>query len=422
MIRPVLLLAAISTVSSLAPAQELPREWIDAETHHRVVQLSTESGSQCLYFTQPAFTGGGGRMLITTPHGMALVDLSTRKIEALADTAGGSPVQTGQKTGRIFYTRNGRLLVYDPAEKSSRLLATLPANTVITTINADETLASGCISPPDPDSIKPHYPATKSGAAHAGAPILGQDQYPDKGDYMTRRLALHLPSDVITVDLRSGAAKVVLHTTDWIDHFQFSPTDPTLLMYAHEGSSQKVDRIWLLRLDGRSTPLLVHRRTLTMEGVTHEFWSHDGQWIWYDLRAPRGVVFWVAGYNVRTGERIWYHLDPDESSAHYNVSPDGTLFAGDGSGDADRGIAHPGARKWLYLFHPRVLTDAGTLPDSSPLVQSGVFRSERLVDLSRHDYSLEPNATFTPDGRWIVFRSNMRGACQVYAVEIETTR
>ena len=44
--------------------------------------------------------------------------------------------------------------------------------------------------------------------------------------------------------------------------------------------------------------------------------------------------------------------------------------------------------------------------------------AERLVDLSRHNYRLEPNVTFTADGRWIVFRSNMHGASHVYAVEV----
>jgi oligogalacturonide lyase len=43
---------------------------------------------------------------------------------------------------------------------------------------------------------------------------------------------------------------------------------------------------------------------------------------------------------------------------------------------------------------------------------------EKLVDLSRHNYTLEPNLTFTPDNKWIVFRSNIQGGSQVYAVEI----
>jgi oligogalacturonide lyase len=38
--------------------------------------------------------------------------------------------------------------------------------------------------------------------------------------------------------------------------------------------------------------------------------------------------------------------------------------------------------------------------------------------MSRHNYKLEPNVTFSPDQKWIIFRSNMDGATQVYAVEI----
>ena len=39
--------------------------------------------------------------------------------------------------------------------------------------------------------------------------------------------------------------------------------------------------------------------------------------------------------------------------------------------------------------------------------------------MAKHDYQLEPNVTFTPDGQWIVFRSNMHGTSHVYMVEIE---
>jgi len=51
-------------------------------------------------------------------------------------------------------------------------------------------------------------------------------------------------------------------------------------------------------------------------------------------------------------------------------------------------------------------------------VKIGKFDVEKLVDLSKHDYRLEPNLTFTPDNKWIVFRSNMHGPTHVYAVEI----
>ena len=51
-------------------------------------------------------------------------------------------------------------------------------------------------------------------------------------------------------------------------------------------------------------------------------------------------------------------------------------------------------------------------------IKVGKLHAERLVDLSKHDYELEPNLTFTPDNKWIVFRSNMHGATHTYAVEV----
>ena len=44
-----------------APAlgQDLPKEWIDPDTGHRVVRLTDEPGSQSLYFHQNPYTATG---------------------------------------------------------------------------------------------------------------------------------------------------------------------------------------------------------------------------------------------------------------------------------------------------------------------------------------------------------------------------
>ena len=59
--------------------------------------------------------------------------------------------------------------------------------------------------------------------------------------------------------------------------------------------------------------------------------------------------------------------------------------------------------KWIYLFTPQ---------------KDGTLKAEKLVNMAKHDYSLEPNVQFTPDGKWIVFRANFDGPAQVYAVEV----
>ncbi len=74
---------------------------------------------------------------------------------------------------------------------------------------------------------------------------------------MARRLAARLPLVLFTLRLepgpngaKPGDLKPLLHSTDWINHLLFSPTDPTLLMYCHEGTWQDVNRIWMIHTDG----------------------------------------------------------------------------------------------------------------------------------------------------------------------------
>jgi oligogalacturonide lyase len=121
---------------------------------------------------------------------------------------------------------------------------------------------------------------------------------------------------------------------------------------------------------------------------------------------------------VATGKRTWYHLERNEWSVHFNVSPDGRLFAGDG-GDSEM-VARAPDGKWIYLFRPRRVPDVAGIKaaNSDSLIDTGFFEAERLVNMSKHDYRLEPNVTFSPDMKWVVFRSNMLGPVHVYAVEI----
>jgi oligogalacturonide lyase len=137
-----------------------------------------------------------------------------------------------------------------------------------------------------------------------------------------------------------------------------------------------------------------------MEIAGHEFFSTDGRTIWYDLQTPKSQVFWLAGVDIASGKTTRYRLQREHWSVHFNQSPDGKLFAGDGGGP--NSVAAPGNGQWIHLYRP----------------VNGELVAERLVDLSKHEYRLEPNVTFTPDGKWIVFRSNMHGATHVYAVEV----
>ena len=53
------------------------------------------------------------------------------------------------------------------------------------------------------------------------------------------------------------------------------------------------------------------------------------------------------------------------------------------------------------------------------LVRYGVFKSEKLYDRKKEKSFVDPNVTFTPDGKWVVFSSSMSGQPHVYAVEVK---
>lgn len=325
-----------------------------------------------------------------------------------------------KKTPTVFYLKTQEHALYstqlDTGE--TRKLAELPPRGSIATINADETLAAGTFIEGEGKDYGENRARTSGSntgnSSNRGAQGHALDQPLNKAQMMEERLAAKLPMTLFTVDLHTGETKPLLqHSTDWLNHLLFSPTDPTLLMYCHEGPWHKVERIWTIRTDGTQNTL-IHKRTMAMEITGHEFWSHDGKTIWYDLQVPKGEAFYVAGYHIETGERTWYHLERNEWSIHFNVNENNTLFCGDGGNPGQVAKAPDG--EWINLFRPELLKfDPET---NKGLVRPGVFHSERLVNMSKHNDKLEPNVSFSPDQKMIIFRSNMFGDTYVFGVEV----
>ena len=227
---------------------------------------------------------------------------------------------------------------------------------------------------------------------------------------MAKRLAARPPMQLFTVDLKTGHTQAILRGTDWYNHLQFSPVDPTLLMYCHEGSGWKVDRIWTIRTDGSENTMISdepgRNRILEGELAGHEWWSPDGRTIFVDLHLVNNVVGFVASYNLDTKKHVWYHYEQNQVCIHFSLSPDGKTFCGDGNPDGH----------WIYLIHPEEIPDRETL--GSDLIGAGVLKYEPLCSLAGHNYHLEPNANFTPDGKYVVFRSNKFGRPYAFAVEV----
>ncbi len=419
------LLAASLASATSALAAPLPADWIDPQTGHRIIRLSPDSGGGSLYFHQRSYTPEGDKIVLRTREGIVAVDLTTLgrtppKAELILANA--SPIATAWRTREAYYfaRQENTLMAVNLDTKAVRVVVKLPpqARGAQFAINCDESLlvAIG----PDPDGkVVPRQ-----------APAGGM------GGSLEANWAAGTPKMIYTVNVKTGEFRVIHRENDWTNHLQCSPTDPQQILFCHEGPWHFNNRTWTLRADGGPARAL-HERTMNMEIWGHEFFSHDGGTVWFDLQTPRSTVFWLAGVNLATGRRIWYNLKREEWSVHFNVSADGSLFAGDGGGPGSVAASSPDGRKldppgngmWMYLFRPAMVR-GNSFRDGKDLIDIGFFKSERLVDMSKHDYSkdrgVEPNLTFTLDGKWLVFSGNFhsprdergRAVTHAYAVEI----
>lgn len=376
--------------------KKMPVEWIDKDTHHKIIRLTRREGnSASFYFHNNPFIDEGSKGVemvfygndkyVADGVGMQLftVNLTTLKINQLTDNhyrKNGEIV--GRKNHNVYYQVNDTIFSVNIDTRKITVEFIFPNDFKgnITTLNADENLLGGVRST---DKEKEIYRAN-----------------PQKHDYFNKIYEAKLPRTLFTIDLKTKKLTKLFTDNAWLNHVQFSPSDPKLMMFCHEGPWHKVDRIWTINIDSKKITL-IHKRTINMEIAGHEWFSPDGKMIWYDLQLPRGKKFYVGGTNLQTGKELKYRLNRNQWSVHYTISPNEKLFAGDGGDSTSVAKAPDG--KWINLFSPN----------------GSRFNFERLVNMKFHHYHLEPNVHFSPDGKWIIFRANFEGFESVYAVEIQ---
>jgi oligogalacturonide lyase len=393
-----------------------PVDWIDADTGHRVIQLSSEPGSTTLYFHDNAYTPEGDKFIFNAPGGLAMVDVTRLGVETLKPEVIAPESHEGAMARRartVYFSRGrGEVYAYDLASRQIRRVpnATRPI------FNADDSLTVATVIQTDPSGKTPK-PAARPVVPQLGRMFPGKtmaELTPEQRAAVQKEDARSgvfdpLSEALVFTNVRTGESKTVGYQYAALDHLQFSPTDPNLLLYCHEGPWHEVDRIWTIRADG-SEMTLRHARTMDMETASNEFWSYDGRSIWFDLQTPRSQHVWLANVDLTTGKETHYHMRLNWWSTHYNVSRDNMLLCGDGSDPTQVAFAKDG--KWINLYRVQ--------PD-------GTLARELLVNLAKQNYAveqggIEPNASITPDNKWVIFSGNMFGVRHVYAVEIAKAR
>lgn len=395
-------LQAIAQPMMETGGQKMPDEWIDKDTKHKVIRLTRLKGKSNLsfYFHNNPFIGNSmvfyssnknkvGSVakqeissVVSPNRQIHLLDLATLQSEQLTNHS--SPMNgeiVDNKAGIVYYQVKDSVYSVNAKTKEVKFIYVFPEDfkASITTVNADGTLLAG------------------AKASEKEKEILKNN--PNKGSYFNLIYEAKLPRTLFTIDIKTGKLEKLFTDSAWLNHVQFSTTDPRLLMFCHEGPWHKVNRIWTIDISTKQVAQ-IHKRIMDMEIAGHEWISADGKTIWYDLQQPRSEVFFVEGHNIKTGQKTKYQLQRDEWSIHFNSSKDDKLFCGDG-GDSGQ-VAKADNGRWIYLFKP----------------DGDKFMSTRLVNMKHHTYKLEPNVHFSPDGKWVIFRANFEGIENVYAVEV----
>jgi oligogalacturonide lyase len=143
----------------------------------------------------------------------------------------------------------------------------------------------------------------------------------------------------------------------------------------------------------------------------------------------------MVAYDVATGKRRLYQLEKDDASIFYNIDPGDSFLVGSGhrAVSAKEG-SNRGGKQSIEILYPVSITQkmkadpqfddivkgsegmVGTYPDTS---LAGWFRRVTVVNMFKNDYTkLEPNIRVSPDGKRIIFTSNMLGPTYIFAVDI----
>jgi len=368
--------------------KEMPNEWIDKDTGHKVLKLTrNDRNNQSFYFHNNPFVGNKMLYYSTEKGGkdrqLYILDLNTLQSERLTNHPTGITEEiVSVPRNEAFYQVGDSIFAVNISSKQERLVYVFPSDFKgdVKTINADGSLLGGFKASDEEKEIS--------------------KKNPEKHDYFNKIYEAKLPRTLFTINIDTKELTKVFTDSAWLNHVQFSPTNPALLMFCHEGSWHKVNRIWTIDINIKQVTL-IHHRSMDMEIAGHEWFGADGRNIWFDLQQPRGETFFVCGTDLITNTEKKYALQRNEWSVHYTSNRDNTLFAGDGGDSTSVAKAKNG--KWIYLFTPN----------------GDKFTSERLVNMQNHKYKLEPNVHFSPDGKWIIFRANFEGKENVYAVEVK---
>lgn len=213
---------------------------------------------------------------------------------------------------------------------------------------------------------------------------------------------------LISIDLMTGAQRVILDQKQWLGHPLYRPFDDATVAFCHEGPHDLVDaRMWFVNEDGSNERCA--KKHLDGESCTHEFFVPDGSKMVFVSYLEGEADRWICSLDpVTLKEERFLKMPP---CSHLMSNYDGSLIVGDGTGTpidvADTSAHAIENDPYLWLFD----------------VKAGSYRR-----ICRHDSSWKvldgdrqvthPHPSFTPDEKAVLYSCDAHGLPALYLAEI----
>lgn len=353
------------------------------------------AGSYHFYFTENSFTKGKDTLYFfserDTPGAMNVfcMDVSTGAMRRITDVRAPHRLTACTKSPdgeKLLYWLDDELTVMDVATRAQRALFRAPKGF------APGRVSLNCTGEWVGAQLNEEV-GLQNGINYAGF---------EERMYRIKRCLYYL------IPAAGGQARLILRDTAEGGHLQFSPVNPSLMMFCHEGPWHLVQqRIFLM--DARTGEHWPCFRQSARDSVGHEFFTRDGE-IFFDNRgpghdgtitsdrtqacaaqpAPEGFVPYVGRADER-GEVTAVYPMPFYCN-HYHSNTDMSLLVGDDVDDLE-------------------LID---LRQSPP-------KLEKLCThhTSWHGQQTHCHPTFSWDDKRILYTSDATGHTELYLIELK---
>ena len=200
---------------------------------------------------------------------------------------------------------------------------------------------------------------------------------------------------IYEIDLDTGNGRVVWEEQCWVGHVNPSPALPGILTFCHEGPWNLVDnRMWTLDVNSGKVKQLRPRED-PREQIGHEYWLQDGVTVGYQVHKP------TEGSDILTTYTGFINCDGTGNIEAVN----GPMCSPDHVHSLDKEM---------------IVTDAGK---AIKLIKRYGDRFDAPRVLAMHDSSFyfqnsHPHPCFTPDGKQILFASDIEGYINIYLADI----